>query len=137
MRIESNLISELSRASYYNNWKKIKQKSLCCMVWSRSNIWKKENDLKIRKIMENISYERRTCKSVDNKNILCIYICIIWWIDFPFGKRSFIINNTTKAVINILSFNFYFFFIFFSKSFQSSSLDHFQLQIIKIIFWNG
>ena len=30
----------------------------------------------------------------------------------------------TKAVINILSFNF------FSKSFQSSSLDHFQLQIM-------
>ena len=31
------------------------------------------------------------------------------------------INNTTKAVINILSFNF------FSKSFQSSSLDHFSI----------
>ena len=26
----------------------------------------------------------------------------IWWIDFPFGKRSFIINNTTKAVINMI-----------------------------------
>ena len=37
-----------------------------------------------------------------------IFICrIIWWIDFPFGKRSFIINNTTKAVINILSFIFF------------------------------
>ena len=36
-------------------------------------------------------------------------------------------NNTTRAVINILSFNFY------SKSFQSSPFDHFQYQIIEII----